>query len=503
MKFVGGFIKFIGILVTLGCTVFGVWLCLEHSSMSNYVFSAFVWVCGFLITVICWSLGSVLTNFPTLAKRTEELEKKYEALLLAQATAYRTAPAPVVANSTTNTEAAPAETSVESATPVVAQSTPVAAVPVSEPVASTPKKKGGLRGLAIGGICVVCAIAMFVLADKEGAMDVITKPDAVDKQQSTAVDSTESVPAADETEKYADMIPADIQGVWGDLSMDGLISLYAFSDDRIETYVINMGKGASDVLSGTFSVQNDKVKYNFGSSSGYSYYSYESGNLELLNANKMEISKLTAGDIEAFMVQESYSNAAGVLCLADLLINYFPDSSSSKLAYEMKDSINASIEAEGLAALDQLRTEYDKVQKITWYESTSMPIYTDIDCYIYPYIGRMDSGNTWLRVKLNYTDAKTDASWIFFNKVIFSVDGDNTTKTINRSDIIRDNDTEVWETADFEPTTSEIQLLREIANSHETIIRFQGDEYHYDHIVTDAEKAAILNVLAAYEYLKK
>ena len=148
-----------------------------------------------------------------------------------------------------------------------------------------------------------------------------------------------------------------------------------------------------------------------------------------------------------------------------------------------------------------MNTDYDKVQKLTWYQHKNQPQYTDITCYMYPYIGRMDDGYTWLRVALNYTDAKTDAGWIFFDHVIFSVDGENTTKYFNRSEIIRDNDTEVWEIADFEPNASEIQLLKSIANSTETIIRFEGDEYYEDHIVTDKEKAAILDVLTAYDYL--
>ncbi len=101
-----------------------------------------------------------------------------------------------------------------------------------------------------------------------------------------------------------------------------------------------------------------------------------------------------------------------------------------------------------------------------------------------------------------YTDAKTNAGWIFFDNVIFSVDGENTTKAFSYYDIVRDNDTEVWEIADFEPNASEIALLRSIANSTETIIRFQGDEYYHDHIVTATEKKAILNVLTAYNYLE-
>ena len=165
-----------------------------------------------------------------------------------------------------------------------------------------------------------------------------------------------------------------------------------------------------------------------------------------------------------------------------MIINYYGTSEEYGIALDRKDAANAAIEAIGQAALQNLTTEYDKVQKLTWYEHKNQPKYTDICCYIYPYIGRMDTGYTWLRVMLNYTDAQTDDGWIFFEKVIFSVDGSNTTKYFDRDEIVRDNDTEVWEYADFEPNASEVQLLKSIANSTETIIRFEGDEYYEDHI---------------------
>ena len=306
-----------------------------------------------------------------------------------------------------------------------------------------------------------------------------------------------------ETEpNYAEIVPDELQGVWGDTGMEGVLSLYAFKGNNVETYVVNIGVGAASVLSGTYTVGDGKVNYDFGSSTGYSNFTYDNNTLVMSNANNAEIKKLSAADIMEYLTQEENSaNNNGVICLADLIINYYSDSAESSVAGEKKDAANSAIKAAGEAALQKLNTDYDKVQKLTWYQHKNQPQYTDICCYIYPYIGRMDSGETWLRVALNYTDAQTDAGWIFFENVIFSVDGENTTKMFSRNEIIRDNDTEVWEIADFEPNASEIQLLKSIANSTETIIRFQGDEYYEDHVVTDKEKAAILDVLTAYDYL--
>lgn len=61
----------------------------------------------------------------------------------------------------------------------------------------------------------------------------------------------------------------------------------------------------------------------------------------------------------------------------------------------------------------------------------------------------------------------------------------------------------MWEYADVGATDEDIQLFKSIAASGETIIRFEGDDgKRYDLTVSQADKNAIKDVLAAYEYLK-
>ncbi len=309
-------------------------------------------------------------------------------------------------------------------------------------------------------------------------------------------------PAPTEPTPDYSAVPDRLQGVWGDINALGTLTIYAFQGDQIETFFVNLGKGAADAFSGSFSISNGRLDYDFGYATGYSTFTYENDTLTLFNGNGEQILPLSAAQLMEYLNQEESSkNWKGVLCLADVIAAYYPASPENTDAAAKKAAAIATIEKEGQAALKNMKTTYDKVQKLTWYEHKNQPKYIDTNCYLYPYIGRKDDGTTWLRVKLNYTDAKTNAGWIFFHTVIFSVDGENTTRRFNRSDIIRDNDTEVWETADFEPNATEILLLRSIANSEETIIRFQGDEYHYDHVVTKKEKQAILDMLTAYDYL--
>lgn len=149
-------------------------------------------------------------------------------------------------------------------------------------------------------------------------------------------------------------------------------------------------------------------------------------------------------------------------------------------------------------ALASLRKEEDKVQKTTWYYPSVFPRYTDIRCYVLPYIGK-NSSSAWLRLRMNYTSR---GSWVFWEQITFSIDGSNTTYYYKYSDITRDNDTEVWEYNDIPVNDKELKLLNAIAESEETIVRFQGDDYHHDFTVSASDKAAIKQLLLAYEYLK-
>lgn len=51
-------------------------------------------------------------------------------------------------------------------------------------------------------------------------------------------------------------------------------------------------------------------------------------------------------------------------------------------------------------------------------------------------------------------------------------------------------------------STEDIEMLQAIANSKETIVRFEGDDYYSDLTISKADKRTIQTVLDAFEYLK-
>lgn len=156
-------------------------------------------------------------------------------------------------------------------------------------------------------------------------------------------------------------------------------------------------------------------------------------------------------------------------------------------------------ERAGKAAVAKLRVTNDKVQGITWYECSAQPKYTNTRSFVLPYIGAKSSYATTLRLKINYTGD----DWVFFKKLLIWVDGKTYTKTFNYFDIEHDNDYgDVWEVADIIATDADISMLRAIAASKETIVRFVGDNYYSEYTMKSSDKTGITTVLDAYEYLK-
>ena len=144
--------------------------------------------------------------------------------------------------------------------------------------------------------------------------------------------------------------------------------------------------------------------------------------------------------------------------------------------------------------------DHDKVENLTWYMHKNMPDYIDTRSYLIPYIG-VQNGSAWICVRYNYTED----DWIFWEDLTIVVDGEKFMKSVGYFNTVRDNSGGVvWEYYDDilnineSLDSSEIQMLQKIANSSETIVRFSGDDYHYDLVVSDKDKTMIKDVLNLY-----
>lgn len=156
------------------------------------------------------------------------------------------------------------------------------------------------------------------------------------------------------------------------------------------------------------------------------------------------------------------------------------------------------------ALLATMRLDEDKVNRMKFYSPSAITYYSngtwaaDLRCFVLPYIGQ-DDNNVWLRLICNYTQD----SWVFFEKITFAVDEERYTMNFSYNDVVRDNGGGVvWEYVDVDVSDADEEMLWAIANSKETIVRFEGDDYVWDFTVTSSDKQAIRDVLTAYDAMK-
>ena len=154
--------------------------------------------------------------------------------------------------------------------------------------------------------------------------------------------------------------------------------------------------------------------------------------------------------------------------------------------------------------LSNMYLDEDKVQNIQFYYPKAFKFYSDGKwaadrrCFVLPYIGRNED-SIWLRLVFNYTGG----DWVFFETIIYAVDDERYTDTFDYYDVVRDNGgSDVWEYVDTRAYELDVEMLWEIADSTETIVRFEGSDYYYDFTVSETDKQAIREVLTAYEALK-
>ena len=147
--------------------------------------------------------------------------------------------------------------------------------------------------------------------------------------------------------------------------------------------------------------------------------------------------------------------------------------------------------------LSKMRSETDKVQNCTFYYPKSSPYYADVRSYVLPYIG-YNNTSAWLCMQCDYVGS----DWTFWDNLIFVIDGETHSKNVSYFDVDRQSSyPKVFEYYNCALDTTDIELFRKIADSKETIIRFDGN-YRYDLTVSESDKNAIRDVLELYDILK-
>ena len=187
-----------------------------------------------------------------------------------------------------------------------------------------------------------------------------------------------------------------------------------------------------------------------------------------------------------------------------LLTMIVPETASHDYANDFKyifDYAKVDKTTARTVAFSNLTAEEDKVSQVTFYKPKNYPKYTNERTFVLPYLAT--KGDTCvLHLKANYYGK----DWVFWDKLVIAIDDERyemepglfeTTNT----DV--DGRAKVVETFDFSSlSSSDVNILRKIVTSKETIIRFKGDSKKYDHTVSDEDKQAIRDILTAYDNWK-
>lgn len=162
-----------------------------------------------------------------------------------------------------------------------------------------------------------------------------------------------------------------------------------------------------------------------------------------------------------------------------------------------KNKKDYQIDSSKIAELDKYfnisEDEFDE-NKRKWYTPKSATKYIDRnDIYCYFQMNKEYASNFRLRLQY-YAD-----DWLFFDKCIFSIDGEvfnyypSDTKTDNG------NGGYIWEWFDEQITSSNESLIKTLAYSKEAKVKLIGPQYHK---VKSISSKQILNIKRSYELYK-
>lgn len=163
---------------------------------------------------------------------------------------------------------------------------------------------------------------------------------------------------------------------------------------------------------------------------------------------------------------------------------------------QLSDTIDSLIERQERAALSAMYKKTDTFEGIDWYyDRATYSSYAGNKFFLY--VGKQKSGQPWLRLQMMYSGS----DWIFWENLTVSVDGEKFEFNPGYYEVERNNDTRVWEWYDVLADSGDISMIEKIIKSQNTTLRFAGETYRSDLVLSSAQKRAFANVLTAYKAL--
>jgi hypothetical protein len=206
-------------------------------------------------------------------------------------------------------------------------------------------------------------------------------------------------------------------------------------------------------------------------------------------------------EIDSLVSEGSYNNAMATInnSLQVLPTNEGILLSKDKVDKLIAEEIRLKAEADKRKkeqALASMYVKNDKFEGIKWYyDRATYSQYAGNKFQLY--IGKRESGDPWLRLKMQYYGS----DWIFWDTLEIKVDKEKYSIEPGYFEVERDNSGgNVWEWYDMSPDSYELEMIKEIIKSKSTVLRFSG-KYRADRTLSQAQKKAFENVLLAFETL--
>jgi len=131
----------------------------------------------------------------------------------------------------------------------------------------------------------------------------------------------------------------------------------------------------------------------------------------------------------------------------------------------------------------------------SWARHPSSPRYQDIRNYVTLYLIETGSGQKTMELFFNYTSR---SGWLFVESASINIDGQTTRVPVGQW--LRDNDTEIWEFASLRGDAA-VTLARSIGDADRAVIRFNGQQFYDDYVVSDGDKRIIREMLAMWDVI--
>lgn len=184
--------------------------------------------------------------------------------------------------------------------------------------------------------------------------------------------------------------------------------------------------------------------------------------------------------------------------------SYTPGVTSEKEEELPSINISLGMSTEQLkAATNKLIKRVDKVEDITWYYHKDSPMYRNSYTAIFAYFGKKDSTVYNARLKIQYVAD----DWLFIKRYVIKTDKNKYYLEpgpfgVETDSGIRSNgEVGIWEWYDKDMSRNDLKILLDIIKSKETMIRFEGRQYSKDKKVSQKQKRALKETLAAWTYM--